>query len=236
MRFFTTLCALFLIFFANAAQASVYDDASAELLAEIETSYTPKFDNSRLVVEIGKGKNELQQSLAKTVEIISIESQPQAERFSAFLLLNGQEKLEVAGRFIEMVTVPALKRKISSNEAIAETDLTELEIPARKLERGYISDEQELIGKSVAHSVPANMPILSKLIKEKNLVEENKTVTLFFKNGLIEIQDMGIALESGAENDLIRVKNASSNIVISGKVVGENLIEVLPRGSLVASR
>jgi flagella basal body P-ring formation protein FlgA len=134
----------------------------------------------------------------------------------------------------QTVKVPALKTKMQSGDVISAQDITYVNLDARKVERGYIVTAKDLIGKSPARVIFANRAIMAREITAQTLVEEKKAVTIYFKNSVIEMQDMGVALEDGALGDFIRVKNTTSNIVISGKVIAENLVEVAPQGAILA--
>jgi len=135
---------------------------------------------------------------------------------------------------VELVQVPVLKTRMDADAVISEADIAYIELDSRRAKNGYILDATQLIGKSPTRSIAANRPIREAQIKAQTLVHDKKSVTIYFKNKFIQMQDMGIAMEDGAEGDYIRVKNATSNIMIRGKVVGENLVEVAPQGAILA--
>jgi len=132
------------------------------------------------------------------------------------------------------VKLPALKSKMAAGDVITASDIIYIDLEERKVQRGYIVATKELIGKSPANVIFANRAIMPRQIEAQILVQEKKAVTIFFKNKAIEMQDTGVALEDGAMGDFIRVRNSTSNIVINGKVVAENLVEVAPQRAILA--
>lgn len=218
----------------NVAGADSLSAAKDILQNEISATVTNATPADKIELELAKGKLELQTATSEDIQLTSFELDEKAKRFTAFLTIAQLAPVEVSGRYIEFVEVPALKRKMSAVDVIKAEDIAYVELDARKAERGYVIDESELIGKSPARIIFANKPIIAAQIKEQTLVEEKKSVTIYFKNNLIEMQDVGIAMEDGSSGDMIRVKNANSGIVISAKVVGANLVEVAPQGAILA--
>ena len=226
--------AFMIILAAGTANADSLGVAKEILQNEISATVSSATPAEKLEIELAKGKLELQTSTSEDIQLTSFELDEKAKRFTAFLAIAGLAPVEVSGRYIEFIEVPALKRKMSAADVITAADIAYVDLDARKAERGYVVDEAELIGKSPARIIFANKPIISAQIKEQTLVENKKSITIYFKNKLIEMQDMGVALEDGAKDDLIRVKNATSGIVISAKVIGKNLVEVAPQGAILA--
>jgi len=223
-----------LIFITNSANADTLSVAKELLQNEISAQISTATTADKLAVDFAKGKIELQTATSEDIQLTSFELDEKAKRFTAFLTIAGLAPVEISGRYIEFIEVPALKRKMTSVDIIKAEDIAYVDLDARKAERGFVVDEAELIGKSPARIIFANKPIIAAQIKEQTLVEEKKPVTIYFKNNLIVMQDMGIAMENGAKGDLIRVKNSTSGIIINAKVTGENLVEVAPQGAILA--
>lgn len=228
------LIAIAMILTANIASADTLSAAKQILQNEISGIISSATAADKIEVELAKGKLELQTSTSEDIQLTSFELDEKSKRFTAFASIAGLAPVELSGRYMEFVEVPALKRKMSAADVIKAEDIAYVELDASKAERGYIVDDSELIGKSPARIIFANKPIIAAQIKEQTLVQDKKTVTIYFKNNLIVMQDTGIAMEDGAKGDLIRVKNAASGIIISAKVTGENLVEVAPQGAILA--
>ena len=92
------------------------------------------------------------------------------------------------------------------------------------------------MGKSPVRTLFKNRPVLPRQVAAPKLVGRKQTVTMVFANGAITIQDIGEAMEDGAMNEMIRVKNTNSNIIVHAKVIGDNLVKVQPGQALAASK
>ena len=58
------------------------------------------------------------------------------------------------------------------------------------------------------------------------MVEMGAMVTLVYRSGGIEATASGVAIESGAQGDEIRVRNDSSRKIILGKVLEPGMVGV----------
>lgn len=225
---------MMMVFVASSARADNLQIVQDLLHDQLLSQGAGIIDAEKLEVTIQKGADELQKSIFDTAEITNLEIEEDKSRFTAFVALNGLIPLEVNGKYLELVSVPALKHKMTSKQVITEDDIIYIDIDKRKLSRGFLVDENDIIGKSPARTIFANRAISTRYVKEQDLVHERKAVTLYFNSGLIQMQDLGVAMEDGAKGDFIRVRNSNSNVIVSGKVIGENTVEVAPQGTIIA--
>lgn len=228
------LIVIMMIFAANNAQASNLQIVQDLLHEELLSQGAGVIDAEKLEITIQKGLSELEEASFENAQINSLEIDERRNRFTAFVSLNDLIPIEVDGKYVEMISVPALKHKMTSKQVITEDDITYIDIDKRKLARGFLIDENDLIGKSPARTIFANRPISTRYVKEQDLVHERKAVTLYFNSGMIKMQDLGVAMENGAKGDFIRVKNSNSNVIVSGRVIAENTVEVAPQGTILA--
>lgn len=228
------LIVMMMVFVASSARADNLQIVQDLLHDQLLSQGAGIIDAEKLEVTIQKGADELQKSIFDTAEITNLEIEEDKSRFTAFVALNGLIPLEVNGKYLELVSVPALKHKMTSKQVITEDDIIYIDIDKRKLSRGFLVDENDIIGKSPARTIFANRAISTRYVKEQDLVHERKAVTLYFNSGLIQMQDLGVAMEDGAKGDFIRVRNSNSNVIVSGKVIGENTVEVAPQGTIIA--
>jgi flagella basal body P-ring formation protein FlgA len=50
---------------------------------------------------------------------------------------------------------------------------------------------------------------------------------MVYRSSNIEISTLGSAMESGSMGDVIKVKNSKSNMVVTGTIVGSNLVKIM---------
>jgi flagella basal body P-ring formation protein FlgA len=111
------------------------------------------------------------------------------------------------------------------------------EIPAQALDvvplrrqlpnpAAFVMRPEEAIGK-VARStlLPGRMMYVSAM-REPYMVETGTTARVLFVNGSLSIAMIGVALQSGAVGDIVRVRNIDSGIVFSGIVMADGTIRV----------
>jgi flagella basal body P-ring formation protein FlgA len=79
-------------------------------------------------------------------------------------------------------------------------------------------DPAEAVGKVAKRSVEADGVILRRDIRDDPLILRGDIVGLLFDNGTIRVRGVGVALESAAAGERIRIRNVDSGRTISGRV------------------
>jgi flagella basal body P-ring formation protein FlgA len=64
------------------------------------------------------------------------------------------------------------------------------------------------------------------LLSSPRLIHRGQELILFASSGAMTVTMKGEALEDGAEGDVIRVRNLSSNRVVEGRVIGADKVQV----------
>jgi flagella basal body P-ring formation protein FlgA len=147
--------------------------------------------------------------------------------FTAMLTLKSQGEVTVKGQFVEFVHVPVLTSDIRAGEVIEEGDIDDMKINVLKMRKNTVQDPKELTGKTPKYSIKAYKPIAFLDITNPKVINKNDTVTVVYNNGRIDIKIAGIAQEAGAIGDLIKIKNARSNSIISAVVINKNTAKIL---------
>jgi flagella basal body P-ring formation protein FlgA len=87
-------------------------------------------------------------------------------------------------------------------------------------------EAKAVIGKVTKRGLSPGEVITERDVRDNPVVSKGDLVELLYKNGVIEVQGKGIAVESGDVGDRVRVKNIDSGKTIIGRVVGDNLVTV----------
>mgnify|MGYP002856451111 CR=1 FL=1 len=154
-------------------------------------------------------------------------------RFKAYIELKGTEEdspiqtINLTGSFDEMREIPVLNKRLGRSEIVADEDISWIEIPSRKVKRDTVTDELQLIGNSLRGSAYPFKPVRLSHITRPMIMERNSTIDLVFQSQNLSLKTVGIALDSGAKGDIIRVKNASSNKVVRAQIVSDREVTVL---------
>jgi flagella basal body P-ring formation protein FlgA len=161
-----------------------------------------------------------------------------------------------ASRFTALVTVstpdmPAIQQRVSGNVIV----LTSAAVPTHRLSRGAEISGADIepkrvrasllrgntpiapplaIGMILKHDVAAGQPLTALDVERPDLVLRGSLVHMSLVTGGISIGAEGIARESGARGDRIRVENPNSHVLVDAEVTGNGEVRVAPRGTAVA--
>lgn len=144
--------------------------------------------------------------------------------------------IPISGHYEELAEVPVLKSRLRSDEIISADDIEMKKMGFNRLRKDTILAAEQLIGKTPYRTISPGRAIRKAEIVTPPSVHKNETVTMQYHMAGLEIRALGEALESGAEGDMIRVRNTDSNVVIHAKINGPGMVEAVPLGALVASR
>ena len=78
----------------------------------------------------------------------------------------------------------------------------------------------------VAQTVGASRPLTKRDVIERPLVRRGQVVEVVAQQGLLAISMKGLALESGARGELIKLRNLESRREFSAQILNENKVQV----------
>lgn len=116
---------------------------------------------------------------------------------------------------------------LSKDAVISSNDVTTKKRWVRSIPLNAITDVDDAIGKALSVSVRPNMEIGRNMLKEVAAVKRGKIVQVVVETGALNITTTGLAEEDGVEGALVRVRNMSSNKIITARVVGESRVRVV---------
>lgn len=217
------LAALIITFTASANSLHIAEDLIEEAIID-----NSEFSDNETSVEVRltEGRSELEKLVTDELELTGIEVDTQKKTFAGFIVSNDVIPFEVEGRYTEMVQIPVITHKLSRDEVISLNDIEYMGVDSRKLSRGYITDESLLIGKSPTRTLFKKRPVMPSQIAEPTLVKKKEAVTMVFRNNLLQMQDVGVAMQDGGKGELIRIRNENSNIIVNARVISSGLVEV----------
>jgi flagellar basal body P-ring formation protein FlgA len=89
-----------------------------------------------------------------------------------------------------------------------------------------ITAPSELVGKVARRTLLAGRPIARNTVGEPDLVQKGKIVPIFYERGPLTITASVLALQSGALNDMIQVRNIDSGKVVVATVAADGSVRV----------
>ncbi|WP_299019587.1 flagellar basal body P-ring formation chaperone FlgA [uncultured Photobacterium sp.] len=117
------------------------------------------------------------------------------------------------------------KRTLSRHQTIAFDDLSLKRSNIAYLRRNYFTSPGDLIGLTSRRKIIAGKIISPKMVESPQLVQRNEEVIIEATLGTMTARMKGIALESGAKGNTIRVRNLSSNKEIFATVTGKQRVK-----------
>lgn len=165
-----------------------------------------------------------------TLQVATLQFDTKQHNWSGNILMTyeGQvvSAMPASGRWQEMQQIPVLTRSMRQNEVITEADIADDVYPMHRMPANSITSRDELIGKSPRRIISPNRPIRISEVQAPQLVAKDATVTMHFSSSGMEITAVGVTMEAGAKDQLIRVKNADSSTIIQAKVISATDVRV----------
>ena len=103
-------------------------------------------------------------------------------------------------------------------------------LPAQRdvglLQRGYISDPHQAIGRKLTRSLQADQVLTPAILQLAEIVRRGDQVVITARSGGISVRMQGEALSGGSSGQQISVRNLSSQRVVRARVTGPGQVEV----------
>ncbi len=125
-----------------------------------------------------------------------------------------------------MLDMPVSARAIERDAEIGKGDIKIAGRWFTRLPSSSITDPAEIIGKRAAVGIRPNSEISRGMVRNSVLVKRGKLVRIILENGPMRILSVGLAEEDGGRNDVIRVRNTSSNKMVYARVVEPSVVKV----------
>jgi flagella basal body P-ring formation protein FlgA len=122
--------------------------------------------------------------------------------------------------------VPVLSRSLKAGDIISSTDMSYIDVRQRDLPKGALSQIADLQGMAAAKALIAGRPIRNVDIALPRMVDRGEMVTLFYNEGPVSLSIKGKALQNGAQGEMVRIVNLSSNKQLQGMVTGMNQVTI----------
>lgn len=117
-------------------------------------------------------------------------------------------------------------RVIKMDDVIEAEDLTVKRIKLRELNHQLATSMNDVIGKSAARPLQANLPIRLAMIKNPYVVRKGDRVAIEASHGGLSIRATGITKSSGELGQSVTVTNLDSGKELSAKVVAPGVVRV----------
>jgi flagella basal body P-ring formation protein FlgA len=134
--------------------------------------------------------------------------------------------IEVLADVTAMIDAVVPNRYLNSDEVIDALDLKTVRMRTHQLSHPFITDREEVIGKSASRPLPADTPLRAGFLKAPVLIKKGDRVMIEAKRGGLSIQAYGVTKSSGHVGQTVMVGNLDSGRELRAKVVGPGLVQV----------
>lgn len=134
----------------------------------------------------------------------------------------GAQQFAVTGSAVTPVLAPVPVRAILRGEKIAEQDIDWVELADARA-AAILTDSDAIIGKIARRPLAAGAPLRKADLTSPILIKRGASVTVILEAPGIRLSQMAVAMQNGAEGDLIALRNINSDREIKAVVAAENV-------------
>lgn len=124
-------------------------------------------------------------------------------------------------------SVVVAARAIRARQTLTLEDLRVEEQEIGASGDNYYTDPAEVVGLVSHRRLAPGQPLLRTMVKKPHLVKSGDIVTIVASVNGVEVKMEGVVLDSGREDEIVRVRNTTSRRVIKGRVVAAGTVEVV---------
>ncbi|MFN8829889.1 MAG: flagellar basal body P-ring formation chaperone FlgA [Labrys sp. (in: a-proteobacteria)] len=171
------------------------------------------------------------------VEVSALRWSPITGRFEATItvadsLLLTRSPVKVTGTATETVEILVYGRPLARGEIVRTADLVVERRSRADMPREGAGAAGDVVGKSVRRAVRAGQPVITADLTRPEMVTRNQPVMLIYEQPGMVLAIRAVAVESGAEGDVVSVMNPQSRRVVEAVVSGLGRVTVLARPSV----
>lgn len=123
--------------------------------------------------------------------------------------------------------IPVAARTIARGEQLTESHLTDNLVNVSSVRQGYELNKSNIIGKEAKRNIGQGEPFKTSNLDAPTAIQRGENVTLQAQVGSIKVVSSGIALADGRLGQKIRVRNSSSERIVTGIVLNQGLVKIL---------
>lgn len=118
-------------------------------------------------------------------------------------------------------------RSITRGEALTPELFTVMRREVTSIADPIVTGLDEIEGKEAARTIPQGKSLTFSMIKNEELIKRGDHVTIVYQNGNLQITASGEARQAGARGEAIKIKNLSTNKIITAEVLDEQSVKVV---------
>lgn len=193
-------------------------------LYQSEQNFDIRYYNRNVKIHLPSGYD------VQDLSIKNIALDKKSDKFSAIIGaptgFGSETLITVNGRTLKVAQVPTLIKTIRKGEVIQASHIEWISIPEAQVSRNMILDMDRLVGMTPRTQIKEGATIRLSEVNRPILVKRGSLVQISFNTSRISLSTIGKAIDNGGKGDVIKVKNNSSDKIITAVVLGENQVQV----------
>jgi len=137
-------------------------------------------------------------------------------------------QMRLSGRMLEMVELPAPRRRMMPGDVVGASDLEWVRLWAAQAKGDVVRAMRDAVGQALRHAVQPGQPILLADLGRPMVVQKGTPLLLALDNPGIQLTAQGVAMEPAGIGELVHVLNPVSRVVVEAEVTGPGRARVMP--------
>jgi flagella basal body P-ring formation protein FlgA len=131
---------------------------------------------------------------------------------------------KVTGKYTHSAEVPVFSTKPERGEMIGAHHLMMKRVPVETIQSNTLTQIEDVLGKIIKQGAFLQTPITEGQLSKPFLVTKGLPVVVVYQQGTLLIKTDGVALDSAAKGQVVRVRNLRSNVIINGIVKDSGVV------------
>jgi flagellar basal body P-ring formation protein FlgA len=124
-------------------------------------------------------------------------------------------------------SIPIAKKDIGRGDIISREQIGTTLVNVSNIRQAFVSDSAAVIGQEAKRNIGQGEPFKTSSLDSPTAIKRGEMVTLESLAGSITVNSAGTALADGRVGQKIRVRNNTSERVVSGVVIRQGLVQTL---------
>lgn len=154
--------------------------------------------------------------------------------FAALLAVTGPGmdpiNLRISGQVDEMMELPVAVSRLPAGAVLRPEDVRMARVHLGMVHGEVMHTLSEAVGMQLRRPMEAGQPFAADGLMRPTMVRSGSTVAMRLVASGISLRAEGVAMDSGAAGERIRVMNPSSRAVVEAEVIGPGQVRVMPGG------
>jgi flagella basal body P-ring formation protein FlgA len=172
--------------------------------------------------------------------VTQLDYQQDLGRFTATLTVTGDGmepiSTRISGQVADMIELPVATTRLSAGAIPRAGEVRMARVRVTAVHTEVARDPAMVIGMQLKRPIVAGTPIQMADLMQPTEVTRGEPVRLQLVANGLSVTGQGVALESGASGEQIRVRNISSQAVIQAEIVGPGIVRVIPGSAPITAQ